>query len=79
MKKELFDTILNWLNEKIINSDKLKFAKTCIENEEPILYASIVFKTNGNSYKNEKRISLKNIDENELKNSLDEIVNEVVI
>lgn len=79
MESEIFKTIMKWLEEPIMDSTNLKFVRTCIENEEPIIYASIKFSFNSNGcnciVEEERRISLKDISPQELFNKLDVIIN----
>ena len=82
MLKKLIQTLEDWKKEKILDSEKLKKIHTAIEYSELIVYASIEFTLRdiNNSTRiviEKEKISLMNINENELKEKLDSIVKRI--
>lgn len=80
MHEQLMSIIETWLKEPILNSDMLKYVKTTIENDELVIHASIKFWCPNNKvfqkiFIVEKRISLKAIAPERLKDELNELVN----
>ncbi|MEI8202325.1 MAG: hypothetical protein WCH34_04900 [Bacteroidota bacterium] len=79
MKKELFDVIMNWVNDPILGSNEFKSFKTCNEEAKPIIYAYFRFMCKNTKIEIEKKLSLFEITPEVLKSQLYEIDNSLNI